>query len=204
LLIGSDVIKLAPKVNNLGYVLNERLTATGHFKKVYWILRSLRPYALHTPFEVRRRLVVALIMPHIGYGGIVYAGADAASQRMDQKASATIHTKKFKRPCMGDCKGPCGQCCIASMASPPLRTRILVVQAHRSLAMSQSFVVLGRRAWNALPHDMKILPTRASFVSSVRRMVRGVDASNSVIYLFLRTYFVSVAPTTLLKVQIVC
>jgi hypothetical protein len=41
----------------------------------------------------------------------------------------------------------------------------LVVPAHCSLAMSQSFVVLGCRAWNALPHDMKILPTRASFVS---------------------------------------
>jgi hypothetical protein len=82
LLIGSDVIKVVPKINNLGFVLNERLTATAHFKKVcqkvFWILRSLRPHASH---EVRRRLVVSLIMPHIGYGGIVYAGADAASQR---------------------------------------------------------------------------------------------------------------------------
>jgi hypothetical protein len=71
LLIGSDVIKVVPKVNNLGFVLNERLTATDHFKKVcqkvYWILRSLRPHASHTPFEVRRRLVVSLIMSYIGY-----------------------------------------------------------------------------------------------------------------------------------------
>jgi hypothetical protein len=86
LLIGSDVIKVVPKVNNLGFVLDERLTATDHFKKVmcqkvYWILRSLKPHASHTTFEVRRRLVVSLIMRHIGYGGIVYAGADAASQR---------------------------------------------------------------------------------------------------------------------------
>jgi hypothetical protein len=85
LLIGSDVNKVVPKVNNLGFVLNERLTATDHFKKVcqkvYWILRSLKPHVSHTPFEVRRRLVVSLIMPHIGYGGILYAGADAASQR---------------------------------------------------------------------------------------------------------------------------
>jgi hypothetical protein len=48
--IGSDVIKVVPKVNNLGFVLNERLTAIDHFKKVcqkvYWILRSLRPHAL--------------------------------------------------------------------------------------------------------------------------------------------------------------
>jgi hypothetical protein len=41
----------------------------------------LRPHASHTPFEVRRRLVLSLIIPHIGYGGFVYAGADAASQR---------------------------------------------------------------------------------------------------------------------------
>jgi hypothetical protein len=33
-LIGSDVITVVPKVNNLGFVLNERLTATDHFKKV--------------------------------------------------------------------------------------------------------------------------------------------------------------------------
>jgi hypothetical protein len=78
---------------------------------------------------------------------------------------------------------------------------------HRSLAMTQSFVVLGCRVWNALPHDMKILPTRASFVSAVRKMVRGVDASNWVIYLFiviiviLRTCFVSVAPNILLNVE---
>jgi hypothetical protein len=35
----------------------------------------LSPHALHTPFEVRRRLVGPLIMPNIGYGGIVYAAA---------------------------------------------------------------------------------------------------------------------------------
>jgi hypothetical protein len=75
LLIWSDVIKIVPKVNNLGFVLNERLTMADHFKKlcqkVYWI-------ASHTPL---RRCDVSLIIPHIGYGGIVYAGVDAASQR---------------------------------------------------------------------------------------------------------------------------
>jgi hypothetical protein len=34
LLIGSDVIKVVPKINNLAFVLNERLTATNHLKKV--------------------------------------------------------------------------------------------------------------------------------------------------------------------------
>jgi hypothetical protein len=53
------------------------------------------------------------------------------------------------------------------------RTRNLVVPARRSLAML--FFAAGRRM-----HAMKILPTRASFVSAVGKMVRGVDVS----YLF--------------------
>jgi hypothetical protein len=56
----SDVVKVVPKVNNLGFVLNERITATnqeGVLEGIYWVLRSLRPSASHTPFEVRKRLV---------------------------------------------------------------------------------------------------------------------------------------------------
>jgi hypothetical protein len=84
-LIGTDVVKVVPRVRNLGFVLNERLTATDHCKKVcqriYWILRSLRPHAPHTPFEVRKRLFLSLILPHVNYGNIVVTGADSASQR---------------------------------------------------------------------------------------------------------------------------
>jgi hypothetical protein len=50
LLMGSDVIKVVLKVNNLVFVLNERLSATDYFKmvcqKIYWILHSLRPHLL--------------------------------------------------------------------------------------------------------------------------------------------------------------
>jgi hypothetical protein len=67
LLIGSDVIKVVPKVNNLGFVLNESLLRLITSRRC----ASLRPHESHTPFEVRRRLVVSLIMPHIGYGDIV-------------------------------------------------------------------------------------------------------------------------------------
>jgi hypothetical protein len=67
LLIGANVIKVVPRVGILGFVLNKRLTATDHFRKVYqriyWILRSLKPHAAHTQFEVRRRLVLSLILP---------------------------------------------------------------------------------------------------------------------------------------------
>jgi hypothetical protein len=80
-LIGTNVIKLVPKVKNLGFILNERLRATDHFRKVchriYWILRSLRPHTAHTPFEIRRRLVLSLIFPHVNYGNIVFTGVDS-------------------------------------------------------------------------------------------------------------------------------
>jgi hypothetical protein len=53
------------------------------------------------------------------------------------------------------------------------RTRNLTVPAHRTLAMSQSFVVLGCRAWNSLPHDVKRLLTHGMFVSALRGMYRS-------------------------------
>jgi hypothetical protein len=34
LLVGANVVKVVPKVRNLGFVLNERLTATDHFREV--------------------------------------------------------------------------------------------------------------------------------------------------------------------------
>jgi hypothetical protein len=49
--------------------------------------------------------------------------------------------------------------------------------------MSKSFVVLGCRAWNAIPQDTNILPTRASIASFVSRMIRGVQS-----YLFVLTH----------------
>jgi hypothetical protein len=76
LLIGANVFKVVPRVRNLGYVLNEKLTARDNFRKVYqriyWILCSLRPQAAHTPFEVSRRLALSLILPHVNYGNIVF------------------------------------------------------------------------------------------------------------------------------------
>jgi hypothetical protein len=51
-----------------------------------------------------------------------------------------------------------------------VRTRNLAVPYHRTVAMTQSFMVLGCSAWNLLPHDVKQLPTHWKFVSALRRM----------------------------------
>jgi hypothetical protein len=46
------------------------------------------------------------------------------------------------------------------------------------LEKSAMGALLADYAKNTLPHDMKILPTRPSFVSAVRKMVLGADISN--------------------------
>jgi hypothetical protein len=45
------------------------------------ILHSLRPHAAYTLFEVRRRIVLSLILLHVIYGNIVFTGAYSGSQR---------------------------------------------------------------------------------------------------------------------------
>jgi hypothetical protein len=113
---------------------------------------SARPHASHTPFEVRRRLVVSFIMPHIGYGGIVYAGGDAASQRRLNMAFSLRYIKSLRRLDhvsrydriqllsflykVLHVRHPCYLFSLFRFASSA-RTRNLVVPAHLSLAMSQ-------------------------------------------------------------------
>jgi hypothetical protein len=59
-LIGANVVhQVVSRVRNLGFVSNERLTATDHFTD-------------QTPFEVKRGLVLSLILPHVNYGNIVF------------------------------------------------------------------------------------------------------------------------------------
>jgi hypothetical protein len=86
IVIGVNVVKVVPKVKNLGFVLKGRLTGTDHFRKVcqrvYCILRSLWRYATNILFEVPKRLVLSsLILSHFNYGNIVFTVADSALQR---------------------------------------------------------------------------------------------------------------------------
>jgi hypothetical protein len=70
---------------NFGFVLNRNLTLVDHYKavcqRIYSVLRSVKPYARYTPFRVRKKLVVSLIMHHINYGNVVFSTVDSASQR---------------------------------------------------------------------------------------------------------------------------
>jgi hypothetical protein len=54
--------------------------------------------AAYTPFEVRKRLVLSLILPHVNYGNFVFTGADSASQRIlgvaFKACLRNIHTRR--------------------------------------------------------------------------------------------------------------
>jgi hypothetical protein len=85
LFIGPDSIEVVPKARNLGFVLNRNLTSVDRYKavcqRIYSVLRSVQPHARYTPFGVRKKLVVLLVIPHINYGNVDFSTVDAASQR---------------------------------------------------------------------------------------------------------------------------
>jgi hypothetical protein len=157
-------------------------------QRIYWILRFLRPHAAHPLFGVRRRLVLSLILPHVNYGNIVFTGADSASQRkvgVEFKACLRYihmrrrldHVSHLESTVMGTLLVDNARIQLMSFLNKILhirhpsylfslfyfaasaRTRNLSVLPHRTLAMSQSFVVLCCRVWNSLPHGVKRLPT---------------------------------------------
>jgi hypothetical protein len=189
LLIGVNVVNVVPRVRNL--VLNERLTSMDHFRKVcqkiYWIKRSLRPHAAHTPVEVRRRLVLS----HVNYGNILFTGAESASQRRLGVAFKAflryIHMRR-RVDHVSHLELTVTGTLLVHNASIQLMSFlytaygmfailfICFILPHCTLAMvamSQPFVVLICRAWNFLPHDVKRLPMHGRFVSALKGMYRS-------------------------------
>jgi hypothetical protein len=174
LYIGSDAIRVVNSVNNLGFVLNENLTAVDHSKRVcrriYSILRSIRPHTSHTPFPVRKRLVQFLVAPHINYGNIVYSSVDVASRsrirvafnaclRYIHRVRPRDHICHLENSVSGMSLGTSAGAQLLTFVYKILhvrhpsyifslfhfassaRTRNLVVPLHRSHAMSQLFIV---------------------------------------------------------------
>jgi hypothetical protein len=134
-----------------------------------------------TPFEVRRRLVSSLILPHVNYGNIVTTGADSASQRRLGVAFKAclryIHMRRrfdhvshsaFVFVVFRHCMFAILLTCFRFFIFPHRCTLGTSLYPHRTLVMRRSFVVLGCRAWNFLPHDVKRLPTHGTFVAALK------------------------------------
>jgi hypothetical protein len=201
LFIGPDSIEVVPKVRNLGFVLNKNLTPVDHYKavcqRIYSVLRSVKPHARYTPFGVRKKLVVSLVIPHINYGNVVLSIVDSASQRRLNVAfnsclryvhdiprrehvshlaptiisvSLATHLKIHLLTLLFKVlhiRHPCYLFTLFHFASLAC-TRNLIVTPHRSLAMGHSFTVGACGLWISLPRRIKNKRALGRFVGLVR------------------------------------
>jgi hypothetical protein len=172
---------VVPKVRNLGFVLNRNLTPVDHYKavcqRIYSVLRSVKPHARYTPFRVRKKLIVSLIMPH-NYGNVVFSTVDSASQRRFNVAFCVKFLSALcsRYPSSGVCFSSCAYYYRFSLTThlrihlltflfkvlhirhqryfftlfhfaSSARTRYLIVTPHRSLAMGHPFRVRACGLW---------------------------------------------------------
>ena len=81
-LLGMD-IKFVDCVTNLGCKINTTLTCTNQIScivsKVYSILRNLWRSSSFVPTEIKRKLVIQLILPIVTYSAVVYSQLDSRS-----------------------------------------------------------------------------------------------------------------------------
>jgi hypothetical protein len=209
LLIGSDVIKVVPKDNNLGFILNEDLrwliTSRRRVKRyigfcvlwghMHWIhrLKLGGGWLCHLLCLTLNMGVLCMLRHNEGwtlllepvYGTFILWGGLIMCPPGTQWALHWLiilgfsFCRLFTKCCMSDIRAICSRYFFASSA----------------LFCDESVL-----CWTWLLG----VECAASWECAVRRMVRGVDASDWVIYFFLHTFFVSVAPITLLDVMTVC
>lgn len=77
IILNGVVIPFSTSVNNLGIIMNNRLTWDDHVRhvsnKVYLTLRSLNKVNSFLPTSLRKKLVKSLIVPHFLYGCEIYS-----------------------------------------------------------------------------------------------------------------------------------
>lgn len=78
IILDGTIIQLSKKVKSLGFVINENLTWDDQINnicsKVGFALKRLRSVSSYVPLDTRKRLVMALIVPHFLYGSEIYTG----------------------------------------------------------------------------------------------------------------------------------
>lgn len=81
--LGNDMLEFVNVAKNLGFYINSTLTCNDHVKalvcKVYCILRMLRNTGNYTPVNIKRNLVMQLIVPHFTYFCLVFSKLDSVS-----------------------------------------------------------------------------------------------------------------------------
>lgn len=81
--LGNTSLKFVSKTKYLGFHINSYLDCKDHINsvvsKIYLTLRNLRITGSFIPTELKRKLVIQLIVPHITYAAEVYSKLDSLS-----------------------------------------------------------------------------------------------------------------------------
>lgn len=200
LFIGPNKLTVVSKIVNLGFYVNSSLSCVDHVnsivKKVYYILRNLRISANVTPVNIKRKLVIQLILPVITYSEVVYSKLDSSSmlklqlafnyatryvyglRKFDQLSSfrnailgCNLTAYLNARNCMYlhkiiYAKTP-GYLYAKVQFCMSRRSLVLIVPRHSSLISSRLFFINAIRLWNALPRRIREIIRRGPFRQSI-------------------------------------
>ena len=194
--VGDSLIPYCSKVRNLGLVINSRFTWCDHTShicsRIYYGLRTLRACQSVTPRCVRRKLVMALLLPIFAYADVVFSTElDYESGRRLTVAfnSCTRYVygiRKFSR-LLTLSRGVLGCTlidyyntdigylyllhwylfCKWSM-SRSARTQHLVLPRNSGAGMNSSFFVRDAALWNTLPMTLRCARSLTVFKSLCR------------------------------------
>lgn len=88
--LNGNALEYVEKVKYLGFHINSTLSCTDHInsivRKVFLTLRNLRITSNFTPTNIKRQLVLQLILPHINYSAQLYSKLDSHSMHKLQVA----------------------------------------------------------------------------------------------------------------------
>lgn len=196
ILLDNTIIPFSDKVKNLGVIFNKRLTWDDHLSittsKIYGILRQLWVTCKDLSAILRRKLVLALVMPLFNYCDCVYATDDyLTSQRTRVTFNDCVrfmfnlrrhdHISHYVNELIGlsiDEHFKFRKCLLLFnliLSKTPgylydkiqflhsARTNNLLLPRYYCLQSKRSFFVCASRLWNQLPSDCKTALTLHSF-----------------------------------------
>lgn len=198
--LGSTALQYVTKVKYLGFYVNSCLSSRDHInstiKNIYFVLRNLRLSSNYIPTEIKRRLVIQLILPLINYFSEVYSKLDSRSLHslLVSLNNATRFVYNLNRFTSISCWRKMILGCDLEdylkmrnlvflhrllVDKKPLylyeklsfgqsrRNMTLISTKHNLLSTSRMFFVNAVKLWNNLPVEIKIISRKSSFKNAI-------------------------------------
>ena len=209
ILIGASQIKYVESARNLGIIFNENLSWDTHINnicsKVYFALSRLKNANAIFNIELRRKLVLALIIPIMTYGDVIFSNALAAELlKLERCFNACIRfiyrRKRFDH--LSDVRNSLLGCGLetyfkfrlitqlfsivhhqqpkylydAITFARSARTRNIILPRARTEIQRDSLAFRSARSWNELPTELK----SATSISRFKKTLKLISTSRQI------------------------